>query len=70
MQNNKNANDDGAVLCRKDIFIIRSEGVTKPEAVDPLVSITCSSFTRLKPTGPIITEVSLSHLKNNLLKHS
>lgn len=42
MQNNKNANDDGAVLCRKDIFIIRSEGVTKPEAADPLVSITCS----------------------------
>lgn len=33
-ENNKNANDCGAVQCNKDIFILRREGVAKPAAVN------------------------------------
>lgn len=54
-ENNKNANDYGAVQCNKNTFIIRNEGVTKPAAVDPLVAVTCSRvLSNSRHWGPVL----------------
>ena len=49
-ENNKNANDYGAVQCNKDIFIIRSEGVAEPAAVTRWWVATPQKFCQIQGT--------------------
>lgn len=54
-ENNKNANEYGAVQCKKDIFIIRREGVAKPTTGDPLLGCyLCKDFDRFREIGPCV----------------